>query len=60
MLDGTTASIFQNTKKLDKDPKEAKIDEMCQQVEDLHLMMIKQPRQVPKQAEPVCYTCGMK
>ena len=60
MLDGTTNSILQQTKKFDKDPKEATIDELCKQVENLHLMMMKQPRQAPKQAEPVCYKCGKK
>ena len=40
MLDGTTTSIFQQTKKFDKDAKETKIDELCKQVENLHLMMM--------------------
>ncbi len=47
MLDVTTTSISQKTKKFDKDPKESKIDELCNQVENLHLMMMKQPRQAP-------------
>ena len=45
---GTAAPIFQLTKKFDKDPKETKIDELCKQVENHHLMMMKQPRQAPK------------
>ncbi len=60
MLDGMTKSIFQQTKKFDKDPKETKDDELCKQVENFHLMMMKQPRQAPKQAEPVCYESGKK
>ncbi len=60
MLDGSTTSIFQQTKKFDKDPKEVKIDELCKQVENLHLMMMKKPRQAPKQAESVCYKYGKK
>ena len=60
MMDGTAAPSFQQTKKLDKNPKEIKIDELCEQVENLHLMMMKQPRQAPKQAEPVCYKFGKK
>ncbi len=60
LIDGTAASIFQPTKKFDNDPKEAKIDELYEQVDNLHLMMMKQPRQAPKQAEPVCYKCGKK
>ncbi len=60
MLDGSTTAIFQQTKKFNKDQKEAKINELCKQVESLHLMMMRQPRQAPKQAEPVCYKCGKK
>ena len=60
MLDGTTTSIFQQTKKFDKDPKETTIDELCKQVENIYLMMMRQPRQAPKQTEPVCYKCGKK
>ncbi len=41
MLDDSTTSIFQNTKKFDRKPKEGKIDELCKQVENLHLMMTK-------------------
>ncbi len=52
--------IFQEAKKFDKDPKEIKIDELCKQVEKLYLKMIKQPRQAPKQGEPVCYKCAKK
>ena len=48
----------QQTKKVYKDPKEAKIDELGDQVENLHLMMMKQPRQAQKPAEPVCYKCA--
>ncbi len=45
MMDETTVPIFQQTKKFDKDPKETKINELCKQVENLHLMMMKkQPR----------------
>ncbi len=44
ILDGRTISIFQQTKKFDKAPKETKIDELYKQVENLHLMMMKQPR----------------
>ena len=59
-LDGTTTSIFQQTKKFDKDTKEAKIDELRKPVENIHLMMIKQLRQAPKQAETICHKCGKK
>ncbi len=52
MTDGTTTLISQLTKKFDKDPKEAKIYELCKQVENLHLIM-KQPKKCPKQAEPM-------
>ena len=41
MTDGTAAPIFKQTKKFDKNPKETKIDELCKQVEHLHLMMMK-------------------
>ena len=60
MLGDTMPSIFQQTKKFDKDPKEAKMDELCKQFEKLYLMMIKQPRQSLKQAEPFCYKCGKR
>ena len=60
MLDGTTTSIFQEKKKFDKDQREAKIDELCKQVENHYLMIIQQPRQAPKQTEPVCYRFGKK
>ena len=60
MMDGTAASIFQQTKKFDKDRKETKIDELCKQVENLRLMMMKEHIQAPKHAEPVCYKCGKK
>ncbi len=60
MMNNTAASIFQQTKMFDKDPTEAKIDKLWKQVKNLHLMMMKQPRQAPKLAEPVCYKCGKK
>ncbi len=60
MTDGTAVLIFQKTKKFNKDPKETKIDELCKQGENLHLIMMKQPRQASKQAGTVCYKCGKK
>ena len=60
MLDETTTLIFQQLKNSDKDPKEAKIDELRKQVENLLLMMVKQPMKDSKQEEPVCYKCGKK
>ena len=58
MMDRTAAPIFPQTKKFDKDPKEIKIDKLYKQVENLHLMMKKQPRKAPKQADPLCYKYG--
>ncbi len=55
MIDGTAATIFQQTKKFAKDPKEASIDELCKQVKNLHLLLMKQPMHASKQAEPVSY-----
>ncbi len=60
MMDGTAAQTFQQTKNFDKDPKETKIYELCKQVENLRLMMMKQPRKGPKHAEPVCSKFGKK
>ncbi len=60
MIDGSTTSTFQQAKKSDKDPKEATIDELCKQDENLHFVMMKQLRQAPKQAEPMCYNCGKR
>ena len=54
MMNRTAGPIFLQMKKFDKDPKETKIDELCKQVENLYLMLMKQPRQAPKPAEPVC------
>ncbi len=53
-MEGSTAPLFQQTKKFEKNRREDKIDELCKQVGNLHLMMMKQPRQDPKQAKPVC------
>ena len=47
MLDGTATSTFLRTMKLYKDSKEANIDELCKQVENLHFTIRKQPRQAP-------------
>ena len=60
LMDGTAGTIFQQTKKFENDPKEAKIDKLCKQDRNIHLMMMKQPRKAPKQAEPVCYKCSKK
>ena len=60
MMEGSVAPLFKRTAKHDRDPKEEKIDELCKQVGNLQLMMMKQPRQAQKQAEPVCYKCGKK
>ena len=46
VIDRTAAPIFPKIKKFDKDPKETKIGELCKQVENLHLMMMKQVRQL--------------
>ena len=54
MMGGTTTTKIVRSEKRDKDSKDSKIDELCKQVENLHLMMTKQPR-VPRQAEPLCY-----
>ncbi len=54
MMDGTVTTIVLPPKMFDKDPKEATIDELCKQVENNYLMMMKQSRQAPKQLEPVC------
>ncbi len=58
ILDGTKTSIFQLTKKFNKVPKEAKNDEMCKQVENIYLMIMKQLRQALKQLESVCNKCS--
>ena len=55
MIGVWTAALFQQAKKFGKNPKEDKIDELCKQVENLHLTMMKQPRQALKQVEPVRY-----
>ncbi len=60
MTESSVAQIFKRTTKLDRDPKEDKIDKLCKQFENLHLMMMKQPREAQKQAEAVCYNCGKK
>ncbi len=57
-MDGSAVSLFKQIKKFDTDPKEHKVDELCKQIENLLFMMMKQPRQAPKQAEPLCYKCG--
>ncbi len=53
-MEGTEALILQQAKKFDKNPKEAKIDELCKQIENLHLMMMKKPRKALKQAQLLC------
>ena len=60
MMQGQTTPIFNERKRMYEKVREEKIDELCKQVEDLHLMMTKQPRQGPKQVEPTCYKCGKK
>ncbi len=60
MIQGSAAPLFKQMKKFEKDAKEEKIDKLCKQVENLNLMMMKQPRQAPKQVETVCYKCGKK
>ncbi len=60
MMDITANPILQHTKKFDKDPKEAKIAKLCKQVENLHLMMMRQPRKAPKKAESVHCKWGKK
>ncbi len=60
MIESSVAPLFKQRKKLDREPKADKIDELCKQVANLPLMMIKQPRQAQKQEEPVCYKCGKK
>ncbi len=58
MMDGPATPIFQQAKKLDKVQKKAKSNKLCKQVENLHMMSMKQPKQAPKQAEPMWYKCG--
>ncbi len=60
MMESSVAQLFKRTTKLGRDPKEDKIDELCEQVENLHLMIMKQPRKAQKQAETVCYKCSKK
>ena len=60
MMQGQRTPIFNERKRMDKKVREEKIDELCKQVEGLHLMMTKQRRQGPKQVEPACYKCGKK
>ena len=60
MMDGSAVPLFQQTKKFDEDPKENEIDELCKKAENLHLIIMKQPRQAPKHVELVCYRCGQK
>ncbi len=60
MLDSSTTSIFQKTKKSDRDLMEDKMGELCKQVGNLYLIMMKQPRQAQKQAEPLCHKCCKK
>ncbi len=60
MMEGSVAQFLKQTKRFYKDPKDDKIDELCRQVENIHLIMMKQPRQAPKQAKSVCYKCGKK
>ena len=43
-MEGSAAPLFKQMKKFEKDAKEEKIDKLCKQVENLHLMMMKQPR----------------
>ncbi len=43
MMEGSVSPLFKQTKKFDKDPKENKIDQLCKQVENLHLMIMKSP-----------------
>ncbi len=45
MVEGPTTLIFQQTTKVDQKRKDDKIDELCKQVENLYLMMKKQPKQ---------------
>ncbi len=59
ILEGSAALLFKQIKNFDEDPKEDKIKGLCKQVENFHLTM-KQPRQTPKQVEPVYYKCGKK
>ena len=33
---------------------------VMKQVKNLHLLILNQPKQGPKQVEPVCYKCGKK
>ncbi len=49
MMDGTAASILQQTKKFEKDPEEAKINELREQVKNHYLMIMKKPKQALKQ-----------
>ncbi len=60
MMNGAATSMCQQKNKSNKDQKEAKIDEICKQVGNLHLMMMKQHWEDSKQAEPVCYECSKK
>ena len=54
MVEGSTTPIFQKRRKIDKDSKDNKIDELCKQVENLHFMMMNPPRQAFKKGEAVC------
>ena len=41
------------------EPKDSRIEDLCKQVENLNLMVTKQPRSA-RQSEPVCYKCNKK
>ena len=60
MQDDTSTSTFRQRNKFDKDPKGSNNDELCKQVENHHLMMMKRSWQTTKQAETVCYKCDKK
>ncbi len=51
MMEGQTMSIFQREERMDKKQREDKIDELCKQVENHNLMIMKQQRQGPQQVE---------
>ena len=60
MMVCSAASLFKQATKTDKTPKEDKFVQLCKQVEDLQMIIMKQPRQSLKQAKSVCYKCGKK
>ncbi len=60
MMESSAIPIFQKVKKIEKDSKDNKIDELCKQIQNLNLMIMQQPRRALKQREAVCCKYGKK